>query len=390
MRPTPKATGIKVVQDRGGSPVERITKVKVSQPNPTTDLFQLADGLVPLAIKQGVAEKLNRNSPRMPNLHNMIPSFWNDYWVPQIFSVTGIIYNTKLVKNPPTSWADLWRPELKGRIVLPEISHSIGSYIIPIGALASGKPPKDEEAGFEMLKKIADLRPIWAKDTDTMMNSMRTEDAMIGILYKSQTYTVKGWGTAVEWVYPKEGGIPYSSGTCIAKNTKNLEAAEEYINVTMDPDVQPFAAKIYNYGGTNKDTLSRAFAGAAGARQVPARPARPAGEARPRFMGDNRAAWVERWNKVVARKLMPAGSGAAKLCHLSWRANGDNLDVALAVNRALAVGARGVAAAPRRSSLRCAGDYLVELTAPRPGRHRPPGPEDCPLGAEGSPGRANR
>ena len=27
-----KATGIKVVQDRGGSPVERITKLKVSQP----------------------------------------------------------------------------------------------------------------------------------------------------------------------------------------------------------------------------------------------------------------------------------------------------------------------------------------------------------------------
>ena len=49
---------------------------------------------------------------------------------------------------------------------MPEISHSIGSYIIPIGAVAQGKSPKDEEAGFEMLKKMADLRPIWAKDTD--------------------------------------------------------------------------------------------------------------------------------------------------------------------------------------------------------------------------------
>jgi spermidine/putrescine-binding protein len=188
-----KATGIKVIQDRGASPVERITKLKVSQPNPTADLFQLADGLVPLAIRQGVAEKINRDSPRMPNLRNMIPAFWNDYWVPEIFSVIGIIYNTKEVKNPPTSWADLWRPEFKGRIVLPEISHSIGSYIVPIGAVAAGKPPGDEEAGFAMLKRMVDLRPIWAKDTDTMMNSMRTTDAVIGILYKSQTYTVKGY-----------------------------------------------------------------------------------------------------------------------------------------------------------------------------------------------------
>ncbi|HET9764039.1 MAG TPA: extracellular solute-binding protein [Casimicrobiaceae bacterium] len=295
-----KATGIKVVQERGASPVDRITKIKVSLPNPPADCFQLADGLVPLAIKQGVAEKLDRNSPRMPNLRNMIPTFWNDYWCPQIFSVIGIIYNTKLVKNPPTGWEDLWRPEFKGRIVLPEISHSIGSYIIPIGAVAAGKPPSDEEAGFAMLKKMADLRPIWAKDTDTMMNSMRTEDAMIGILYKSQTYTVKGYGAPVEWVYPKEGGIAYTSGTCIAKDTKNLEAAELYINTTMDPSVQPFAAKIYNYGGTNKDTLSK----------LP-----PELQERVKFpqdqldhlikldlgmMTEKRAAWVERWNRVVA------------------------------------------------------------------------------------------
>lgn len=295
-----KATGIKVVQERGASPVDRITKIKVSLPNPPADCFQLADGLVPLAIKQGVAEKLDRNSPRMPNLRNMIPTFWNDYWCPQIFSVIGIIYNTKLVKNPPTGWEDLWRPEFKGRIVLPEISHSIGSYIIPIGAVAAGKPPSDEEAGFAMLKKMADLRPIWAKDTDTMMNSMRTGDAIIGILYKSQTYTVKGYGAPVEWVYPKEGGIAYTSGTCIAKDTKNLEAAELYINTTMDPSVQPFAAKIYNYGGTNKDTLSK----------LP-----PELQERVKFpqdqldhlikldlgmMTEKRAAWVERWNRVVA------------------------------------------------------------------------------------------
>ena len=127
-----------------------------------------------------------------------------------------------------------------------------------------------------------------------------TEDAVIGILYKSQTYTVKGWHAPVEWVYPKEGGIPYTSGTCIAKGTKNLDAAEEYLNVTMDPNVQTFAARIYNYGGTNKETLSR----------LP-----PELQERVKFpqdqldhlikldlgwMADRRAEWVERWNRAVA------------------------------------------------------------------------------------------
>ncbi|HEX2117292.1 MAG TPA: extracellular solute-binding protein [Alphaproteobacteria bacterium] len=295
-----KATGIKVVQDRSSSPVERITKLKVSLNDQKVDLVQIHDGLVPLAIKQGVVEKLNKDSPRMGHVRNMIPQFWNDYWVPMIFSAIGVTYNTKLVKNPPTSFADLWRPEFKGRIVLPEVSHSIGTYIIPIGAMAAGKDPKDEAAGFEMLKKMADLKPVWAKDTDSIMNAFRDEEAVIGLLYKSQTYTVKGWKTPVEWVYPKEGGIPYISGTSIAKNTKNLEAAESYLNATMDPDVQPFVTKVFNYPGTNKDMLSRLPSDLQERAQFTQEQLNRLVTLDHEFMSDKRAEWTQRWNRVVA------------------------------------------------------------------------------------------
>jgi spermidine/putrescine-binding protein len=295
-----KSTGIKVVQDRSSSPVERITKLKVSLNDQKVDLVQIHDGLVPLAIKQGVVEKLNKDSPRMANVRNMIPQFWNDYWVPMIFSAIGVTYNTKLVKNPPTSFADLWRPEFKGRIVLPEVSHSIGTYIIPIGAMAAGKDPKDEAAGFEMLKKMADLKPVWAKDTDSIMNAFRDEEAVIGLLYKSQTYTVKGWNTPVEWVYPKEGGIPYISGTSIAKNTKNLEAAERYLDVTMDPDVQPFVTKVFNYPGTNKDMLSRLSPELKERAQFTQAQLDKLVTLDHEFMSDKRADWTQRWNRVVA------------------------------------------------------------------------------------------
>src|SRR5918994_2349208 len=218
-----KETGIKIVQDRSGSPADRITKIKVNIADQKFDLVQLHDGLVPLAVSQGVLEPLNKNSPRLANLKDVPPRFVQSHWVAAIYSPLGIIYNTKLVKTPPTSFADLWRPEFKGQIVLPDISHSIGPYIVPIGALAAGKPPTDAEAGFEMLKKMVAQQPIWAKDTDTIMNSLRGEDAVIGLLYKSQTYTVKGWNVPAEWVYPKEGAILYSAGTAIAKGTKNLE-----------------------------------------------------------------------------------------------------------------------------------------------------------------------
>lgn len=295
-----KQTGIKVVQDRSGSPADRITKIKVNLNDQKFDLVQLHDGLVPLAVSQGALEPLNKDSPRLTNLKDIPSRFVQSHWVAMIYSPLGIIYNTKLVKTPPTAFADLWKPEFKGQIVLPEITHSIGPYIIPIGAIAAGKPPTDQEAGFEMLKKMVGQQPIWAKDTDSIMNALRGEDAAIGLLYKSQTYTVKGWKVPAEWVYPKEGAVLYSAGTGIAKGTKNLELAEQFLNLTLDPKMQAIYSDKFNYPGTNK-TMEAMLPPELQER------VRSAPEEMSRLidldhatMAEKRPEWTDRWNRIVA------------------------------------------------------------------------------------------
>ena len=295
-----KQTGIKVVQDRSGSPADRITKIKVNLNDQKFDLVQLHDGLVPLAVSQGALEPLNKDSPRLTYLKDIPSRFVQSHWVAMIYSPLGIIYNTKLVKTPPTAFADLWKPEFKGQIVLPEISHSIGPYIIPIGAIAAGKPPTDQEAGFEMLKKMVGQQPIWAKDTDSIMNALRGEDAAIGLLYKSQTYTVKGWKVPVEWVYPKEGAVLYSAGTSIAKGTKNLELAEQFLNLTLDPKMQAIYSDKFNYPGTNK-TMEAMLPPELQER------VRSTPEEMSRLidldhatMAEKRPEWTDRWNRIVA------------------------------------------------------------------------------------------
>ena len=295
-----KATGVKIIQDRGSSPGERITKIKVAAADQKFDIVQLHDGIVPLAVSQSVLEPINRNSPRLTNIKNVPDRFVQSHWVAMIYSPLGIIYNTKLVKNPPKSFADLWRPEFKGQIVLPEITHSIGPYIVPIGSIAAGKGPNDAEAGFEMLKKMTALQPIWAKDTDTIMNALRNEEAVIGMLYKSQSFTVKGWNAPVEWVYPSEGAILYSSGTGIAKGCKNMELAEEYLNLTLDPKIQMFAAQKFNYPGTNTGT--EAILPPDLQARVKASPEEMSKliDLDLAVMAVKRGEWTDRWNRIVA------------------------------------------------------------------------------------------
>ena len=61
---------------------------------------------------------------------------------------------------------------------------------------------------------------------------------------------------------------------------------------------------------------------------------------------------------------MPEADGEHSLHHLSWRASGDTFDVALAVNRLLAVGARAWWLGERHDDAE-AGDYLVEISPAR-------------------------
>ncbi|WP_430259881.1 ABC transporter substrate-binding protein [Neorhizobium sp. IRS_2294] len=293
-------TGVKILQDRGSSPVERITKLKISMDNQVFDLVQLHDGIVPLAEAQGVLEDLDPNSPNLPFLSAVPDRFKRKGWVAMIYSALGIVYNPNLVKTPPKSFADLWNEDYRGQIVLPEITHSIGPYMIPIGAMAAGKDAKDADAGFDMLAKMNDLEPIWAKDTDTIMSSLVSGEAAVGLLYKSQTYTVLKQGGKAEWVFPQEGAISYLSGTGIAKGTKNKVLAEQYVNATIDPSTQGWVAEVFNYGGTHPDTLKTLPVELQQRVQFPDEEIARIIDLDHQFISSNRGEWTDRWNRVVA------------------------------------------------------------------------------------------
>jgi spermidine/putrescine-binding protein len=295
-----KATGVRIVQDRGGSPVERVTKLRVNLDNQIFDLVQLHDGVVPIAEAQGVLEDLDPGSPNMPYLKDIPDRFRRPGWVAMIYSALGITYNPDLVQEPPTSYADLWNEEYRGRIVLPEITHSIGPYVIPIGALAAGKDLKDAETGFEMLREMAALEPIWARDTDTIQSSLLNEEAVIGLLYKSQTYTVIGNGGNVQWAFPAEGAISYTSGTGIAKNTPNKELAEQYINTTIDPDILTWVATTFNYAGTHPAMLGKLPPELQERVQFTDEEVDRIIDLDHDYMAQNRAEWTDRWNRIVA------------------------------------------------------------------------------------------
>lgn len=293
-------TSIQVVQDTS-NPMQRITMLKVNIDNQTYDAVNLPDSLLPLAVKQGVLEKIDRSSPRLTNLPDIYPQFVHDYWIGQIFSAVGIGYDETQVKTPPSSFADLWNPEYRGRVVLPDINHSIGTYVMLMGALAEGKPiAGNEEVAFDRLKRLVDLDPVWSNND--LAQPFRNGEAVIGLLYKNQAFSLQDQGYPVKWVYPREGAFSLSWGWGIAKNTKNRDWVETYINLTLDPQGQTHFTDYSNYPGTNAKMAQ--FLSPEAQERVKFTDEERESLIQPdqSYIDERRAEWIDRWNEIVTRR----------------------------------------------------------------------------------------
>ena len=79
------------------------------------DVIQPTDYMVTTMLKLNLLEELDMS--KMPNTKHLIkdlqaPAYdpTGKYSVVYTWGITGIAYNKKFVKTPPTSWADLWNP----------------------------------------------------------------------------------------------------------------------------------------------------------------------------------------------------------------------------------------------------------------------------------------
>ena len=97
------------------------------------DLIQPSDYMVSTMIKLDLLEKLDKEA--LPNTKNVMDTLQHpdfdpngDYSVVYTWGMTGIVYNKKYIKESPTSWNDLWKPEYKGRVILLNDSRECSAW----------------------------------------------------------------------------------------------------------------------------------------------------------------------------------------------------------------------------------------------------------------------
>ena len=129
---------VDVNTDYFSSNEELYTKMSFGEDVNPYDVIHPSDYMISVLIREGLLQKLDQS--KLPNNKNfdkgLVSAYGDalDYIVPYQMGTQAIVYNSETVTNPPKSWADLWSPEYKGRIVSVDDSRVvIGMALLTLG-----------------------------------------------------------------------------------------------------------------------------------------------------------------------------------------------------------------------------------------------------------------
>jgi putative spermidine/putrescine transport system substrate-binding protein len=259
-------------------------------------VIQMDDPVMILAVKEGLLEKIT--PAKVPNLANIRPDavhmqgMWANYLAPW----QGIAYNTKALPKGVQSWAELWEPKFKGRVILPSLQNTEGLASLFLAShLATGKPMaealKDPEPGFAKLSALKpNLLTVYTQMPQAFNLPEQGEAWVIANALSSFALQRKAGGAPIELAAPKEGIFASPSGICVVKGAPAEDLAFAYVNEMLGAEIQSKIAGPTFSLPTNTT--------------VPAPSGMPSGVTVYgldwAFVADNRNAWVQRWDREMA------------------------------------------------------------------------------------------
>jgi putative spermidine/putrescine transport system substrate-binding protein len=227
-----------------------------AQPNdPIYDIGFLTRDPTVRAGKSGLVEVLSED--KIPLLADCIPGTLapGGAGVAMVFDAIDVAYDKEAVSEPLDSWLDLWRPELRGKIMLPAspLNSMVAVVLVSIARAMGG----DERTVDEIFPKIAELKPhvrSFFGDPNQVTQLMERREVAIAPQYSARIGLAIAKNDFIARATPKEGVPSSPYDLVIAKGSNNLELAKKYVNFTLQPDIQKAICSAIPLTPANKNT----------------------------------------------------------------------------------------------------------------------------------------
>ena len=205
--------------------------------NPPFDVLLLDEGPMLEAIPLGIFAPFPADKSK--NNAELGAPFQSTSVGPTVtVQLIGIAYNPKTITTPPTSWLDLWKPEYKGRVGLPDIESSLGTVFMVEVAKLKGGSEKNLQPAFDALKELLPNVGAIAPNPGAIGTLFQQGQIDIAPFYFNNTLLIAAKDVDIAFVRPETGLVLVRTSMHIAKNTKVMDAALGYIDAALSADVQ--------------------------------------------------------------------------------------------------------------------------------------------------------
>lgn len=248
-----KEYGVKVNYDTYSSNEEMLAKIQSGASG--YDLVVPSDFMVQVMVKRGLLEPINLN--HIPNFKNIADQNKNQaydpgnkYTVPYMWGDVVIAVNTDKVKQPITSWNDLWNPAFKGKVVaLNDMRFVTGVALKTLGYSMNETDPAKLAQAKDKLKQLAANVKVW--DSDSPKTSLLNGEAWIGLVWGAEGVLARRENPAIQVVYPEEGIGLWQDNMAIPKGAAHKNAAEAFMNFILRPEIHKQIADAFPYNLPN-------------------------------------------------------------------------------------------------------------------------------------------
>lgn len=234
-------TGAQVEFITGGT-IDRLNKAKLAKGNPESDVTFTTSHVGWLYATDGLFETLDL--AKVPNAANLVPQAKiSPFHVGAWSYVYTIVYRPDMVPAGLTfsTWADLWRPELKGKLSAPDFDTS---HLTVVAAKLEGADAATWEKGQARLKALKpNFKAFYANDAASQQ-LMTNGEAPVQVMLSMNAYYIASQGVKLTLAVPKEGAVLGIDTIAVMKGSKKADLAYKFINILLSPETQTEIATL--------------------------------------------------------------------------------------------------------------------------------------------------
>lgn len=219
-----------------GLTTDVLAKVQTTKNNPSIDVVFMANSGFAQGAPQGLFETITEDE--VPYLAE-IPDEYRfagdgpDQYISSFNGPVVLAYNTNEIKEPPTSWEDLWDPKYEGKVIVPDMNACCGVLFLLQAAEMAGGGYNDVQPGFE---KLATLKPnlVTLYTDNTQAQDLFTSgQAALGLWSIDRAAEQKKAGAPVDYLIPEEGAPLVLNSIGIVNGAPNPELARVFVDFAL-------------------------------------------------------------------------------------------------------------------------------------------------------------